>query len=54
MVITMEELTNILTPNDLSQIIELFGIGFAVGIGGGAGAFILSLIINLFYGVADD
>lgn len=41
-----------ITSNDLPQIIELLGIGFAIGVGGGAGAFILSLIVNTFYDIA--
>lgn len=45
-------LIEILTPDNLSQIIEFFGIGFAVGVGGGAAAFVISLIVNTFYGVA--
>lgn len=42
----------ILTPDNLSEIIELYGTGFAIGLGGGAAAFILSLIVNTFYGIA--
>lgn len=45
-------LIEILTPDNLSQIIELFGIGFALGVGGGAAAFVITLFVNLFYGIA--
>ena len=41
-----------LTSQDLPQIIELLSIGFAIGVGGGAGAFVISLIVNTFYDVA--
>lgn len=43
----------ILTPDNLSEIISLYGVGFAIGVGGGVAAFILSLIVNTFYGVAN-
>lgn len=42
-----------LVQADLSQIIELLGLGFAVGVGGGAAAFVLSLIVNTFYDIAN-
>lgn len=41
-----------ITSEDLPQIIELLSIGFAVGVGGGGAAFVLSLIVNTFYDVA--
>lgn len=43
---------DILTPDNLTEIVELLGMGFAIGVGGGAAAFILSLIVNTFYGIA--
>lgn len=42
-----------MTSADLSQIVELLGVGFAIGAGGGVGAFILATIVNTFYGIAD-
>lgn len=42
-----------LTNADLPQIVELLSVGFAVGVGGGLSAYILTLLINLFYGIAD-
>lgn len=41
-----------LVQENLSQLIELLGIGFAVGVGGGAAAFVISLIVNTFYDIA--
>lgn len=41
-----------ITSSDLSQLIELFGVGFAIGAGGGVAAFIIALIVNTFYDVA--
>lgn len=41
-----------LNSSDLPQIIELLSLGFAIGVGGGACAFILSLIVNTFYDIA--
>lgn len=41
-----------ISTNDLPQLIELISIGFAIGAGGGVGAFLLSLIVNTFYDVA--
>lgn len=43
-----------LNTADLPQIIELFTIGFAIGAGGGVGAFVISLIVNTFYDVANS
>ena len=43
----------ILQPDNLTQIIEFFGVGFAVGVGGGAAAFVISLIVNTFYGLSN-
>lgn len=43
-----------ITTADLSQLIELLGVGFAIGAGGGVGAFILAMICNTFFEVADN
>lgn len=42
-----------LVQENLPQLIELLGIGFAVGVGGGACAFVISLIVNTFYDIAN-
>lgn len=42
-----------ITQSDLSSVIELLSVGFAVGAGGGVGAFILALIVNTFFDTAD-
>jgi hypothetical protein len=42
-----------ITVNDLPQIIGLLGYGFAIGAGGGIGAFILVSIVNTFYSIAN-
>ena len=42
-----------LSSADLPQIIELLAIGFAVGVGGGGAAFVIALIVNTFYDVAN-
>lgn len=44
---------DILRPDNLSEIVEMLAIGFAIGVGGGAAAFVLSLIVNTFYGVSN-
>lgn len=44
---------NILSPENLSEIMQLFTVGFALGVGGGAAAFVISLIVNTFYGIAN-
>lgn len=41
-----------ITSNDLPQLIELFAVGFAIGAGGGVGAYVISLIVNTFYDIA--
>lgn len=41
-----------ITTSDLSQIVNLLSVGFAVGAGGGLGAYVLVLIVNTFYGIA--
>lgn len=38
---------------DLSAVIELLGVGFAIGAGGGVASFILASIVNTFFNVAD-
>lgn len=43
-----------ITTENLSELMELFSVGFAIGAGGGVGAFILALIVNTFYAVADS
>lgn len=43
-----------ITVNDLSELMQVFGLGFAIGGGGAVAMFILSLIINTFYAVADS
>ena len=43
-----------ITQSDLSAVIELLSVGFAIGAGGGVGAFILALIVNSFFVVADS
>lgn len=46
-------MSEIITSSDLTQIVEFAcGYGFAIGVGGGFGAFVLSLIVNTFYGIA--
>lgn len=42
-----------ITTAELSQLIELMGVGFAIGAGGAVGAFILALIVNTFFVTAD-
>lgn len=42
----------ILDSTNLSQIIELLGLGIAIGLGAGGGAFVISLFVNMFYDVA--
>ena len=42
-----------ITQADLSSVIELLSIGFAIGAGGGVGAFIIALICNTFFDTAD-
>lgn len=43
-----------ITTADLTDIIELLGVGFAIGAGGAVGAFILALIVNTFFVTADS
>ena len=43
-----------ITTAELSDLIELMGMGFAIGAGGGIAAFILALIVNSFFVVADS
>lgn len=43
---------DIMRPDNLQTVIEWFGTGFAIGVGGGAAAFVISLIVNTFYGIA--
>lgn len=42
-----------ITTADLSEIIGFLGYGFAIGVGGGVGAFILTSIVNTFYSIAN-
>lgn len=42
-----------ITAADLSDLMQLFGVGFAIGAGGGVGSFILALIVNTFFVTAD-
>lgn len=44
---------DILTPDNLTEIVELLGMGFAIGVGGGTAAFVISLIVNTFYGISN-
>jgi hypothetical protein len=41
-----------LTTENLSELVELFSWGFAIGVGGGGGAFVIALIVNTFYDIA--
>lgn len=43
-----------ITTADLSDLIELLGYGFAIGASGGVAAFILALICNTFFVIADS
>lgn len=43
-----------LTTQDFPQLIELFSIGFAIGAGGGGAAFVIALIVNTFYDIANS
>ena len=38
----------------LGDIIQFLGIGFAIGAGGGAFAFVLGSIVNGFYSIIDS
>lgn len=42
-----------LTVNDLSDIVAMLGYGFAIGAGGGVGAFLIVSIVNTFYSIAN-
>lgn len=38
----------------LEEVIRMLGIGFAIGVGGGAFAFIIGTITNSFFSIADE
>ena len=43
-----------MTVNDLPDIIQLLGFGFAIGAGGAVGAYIIGTVVNTFIGIANS
>lgn len=43
----------IIANEHLQEILQFLGIGFAIGVGGGAFAFLLGSIVNGFYSIID-